>query len=143
MLKKIQTKIQTRVDAEIAATVPSLNWTLIKAEVHIEHSINTPCFKVVFSPVAVEEPASSATKALQDKWKKFLKEQDKAQSYVHAIIFTLTNFSKDTFKLTNDAGAGLVLKEPIDPITSTNYGGFAVTLEAKDLTKEVYDQLKG
>lgn len=142
MLKKIQNQIQTRVDAEIADTVPTLTWPLIKAMVHIEYSLERPCFKVIFYPVDVEEPADDATKAVQDKWKKFLQAKNNEQSLVNAMVFSLTRFAKDSFDLTNSAGAGLVFKR-VEAITNAALGGFAVTLEAKDLTNTVYNQLKG
>lgn len=140
MLKKIQTQIQTRVDAEIAAVVPALAWKLIKASVTIERSTDSPVFNVIFSPEDVKKPADNAAQALKAKWAKFETAQADAQSMVHAIIFKLATFAKDTFKLTNDAGAGLVF-DKINPISSVDYGGFSVILQPKDLTKELYDEL--
>ena len=140
MLKKIQTQIQERVDAEIAAVVPVLEWELIKAIVYIERSIETPCFKIIFTPGNAIPPAKDATAALKKKWDKYKVAQEMAQSLVHGMIFTLTNFAKDTFQLTNNDGAGLIF-EKIDAITGIGYGGFAVTLKANKLTKEVYDEL--
>ena len=140
MLKQIQIKIQERVDAEIAATVPTLEWELIKAIVTIEHSIKRPCFKVAFSVEEVTPPAQDAPKSLMDKWEKYVKAKENAQSLVHAIIFTLANFAKDTFQLVNNEGAGLKLSK-IDSSTNSRYGGFSVFLYPKDLTEEVYEEL--
>ena len=140
MLTKLQTKIQERVDAEITSVTPRLEWEIIKSKVFIEHSLEKPCFKVYFSPVNVDKPADNAAKTKRDGWVKWDAVRRDAKSYVHAIIFNLTNFSKDTFELVNDKGAGLVL-EKIDPIDRPDYGGFAITMEANNLTKDVFEDL--
>ena len=141
MLTKIQTKIQTKVDELVTAKTPVHDWNLLQGKVHIEHSINRPCFKVVFGPAPFEKPASDASAAVKKKYEKFKADRSKVPGIVHAIVFELTTIHKDLYELKNDAGAGLELSK-IEPLTSSSYAGFAVTLTAKDLTKEVYNALK-
>ena len=138
MLQKIKTQIETKVNNLLSSN--SIQ-DIVRCNVDILHSIYNPCIKVAFYSKSFDKPKESASQAKKDAYNASVAKLEGAKGKVQGVIFNLTSFNKDVFNLTNARGNGLTLNS-IEPLTDIGYGGFAVNLEPKGLTKSLYNELK-